>query len=289
MRKVGFIGLGRMGRGLCNNLLSKGNYMTVYDQSKDAMERFNGKAELANSPAEVLKNSEVVFLSLPNSDIVEKTINEFLKVGLKNKVIVDTSTSYPVSTRKLYDSIKAAGGDLVDSPLCAGPKEAEDGEIITVAAGDKEAVDSVHDLLMCYCKRYDYVGKSGNGHLVKLAQNFSGLLQALIYAQLYPLMEKYGIEPQKTYELFNNELFTNWIFQFYSDKYTKKDYRMDFALELGLKDLYYMKRLHDEINVPGFLLDGAIDLCRISLKEGKGEDMDFSYPGKILNEYMELA
>ena len=122
------------------------------------------------------------------------------------------------------------------------------------------------------------MGDSGNGHLVKLAQNWAGLLQAVLYAQLYPVMNRYGLEPEKLYDILNTEFFDNWFFQFYSKKYVNKTYSLDFSLELGLKDLMYMKKLCDEIGVPGFMLDGAIDLCRIALKEkrDKNEVKDMS-------------
>lgn len=95
----------------------------------------------------VLKRSEVVFLSLPNSDIIEATVDEFLKEDVRGKIIVDTSTAFPVSTRALHKKLK------------------EVGTLVAVAAGDREDVESMHELLMSYCTKYDYVGVGGNGHL----------------------------------------------------------------------------------------------------------------------------
>lgn len=286
MRKVGFVGLGNMGKGMCKNLILKGNDVSVYDLSKKAMEAFSDKATLCNSATEVLKRSEVVFLSLPNSDIIEATVDEFLKEDVRGKIIVDTSTAFPVSTRALHKKLKEAGAGLVDSPLISGPQEADAGTLVAVAAGDREDVESVHELLMSYCTKYDYVGASGNGHLIKLAQNFSGLTQALLYAEIFPIMERYGISPEETYKVFDNDVFNNWVFRFYGEKYVKKEYRMDFAMKLGLKDLTYMKRLFDNINVPAFLLDGAIDLLRVSLKEGEGKLLDFSHAGETMYDYV---
>lgn len=285
MRKVGFIGLGNMGKGMCKNLIAKGNDVSVYDLNPQAMDAFSGKARLCTSAAEVLENSEVVFLSLPNSDVIEATVEQFLEHEMSGKIVVDTSTAFPISTRELHKKIKAAGGGLVDSPLISGPQEAEAGTLVAVAAGDKEDVESVHDLLMCYCQKYDYVGPAGNGHLIKLAQNFSGLLQALLYAEIFPIMERYGIPPEETYKVFDNDVFNNWLFRFYGEKYVKKDYRMDFALKLGLKDLAYMKRLFENINAPAFLLDGALDLLRVSMKEGEGKPLDFSHACSTMYEF----
>lgn len=286
MRKVGFVGLGNMGKGMCKNLILKGNDVSVFDLNRQAVEAFAGKARLCASAVEVLENSEVVFMSLPNSEVIEATVNEFLKCDVKGKIIVDTSTAFPVSTRNLHAKLKAAGAGLVDSPLISGPQEADEGTLVAVAAGDKEDVENVHELLMCYCSKYDYVGASGNGHLIKLAQNFSGLVQALLYAEIFPIMERYGISPEETYKVFDNDVFNNWVFRFYGEKYVKKDYRMDFAMKLGLKDLSYMKRLFDNINVPAFVLDGALDLLRVSLKEGEGQMLDFSAAGATMYDYV---
>lgn len=288
MHKVGFVGLGNMGRGMCRNLIRKGNMVSVYDLNREAVAAFEGTAQICASSEEVLENSQVVFLSLPNSDIIEATVDLFLKHDLKGKIIVDTSTAFPVSTRELYKKVKQAGGGFIDSPLISGPQEAEAGTLVAVAAGDKEDVDNVHDLLMSYCQSYEYVGESGNGHLIKLVQNFSGLVQALLYAEIFPIMERYGIGAEKTYSVFDNDVFSNWVFRFYGDKYVKKEYRMDFALKLGLKDLAYMKRLFENINAPAFLLDGALDLLRVSLKEGQGKDLDFSYACATMHEFVDL-
>ena len=277
-RKIGFIGVGNMGKGICHNVILAGHEVSVFDVDRECAERFRGQAHICGTLEEVCTGSNVLFLSLPNSDTVEKVMDTVFSLGVKGKLVIDLSTSNPVSTRKLYGRMKALGGDFVDSPLIAGPQDAWDKTLTAVVAGDKEAIGSYDDLFLSYCRSYDYVGDSGNGHLVKLAQNWAGLLQAALYAQLYPVMNRYGLEPEKLYDILNTEFFDNWFFQFYSKKYVNKTYSLDFSLDLGLKDLMYMKKLCDEIGVPGFMLDGAINLCRIALKEkrDKNEVKDMS-------------
>lgn len=289
MAKVGFIGLGNIGRGICGNLIKGGNELTVFDVNQAAAERFQDKACVAKDVKEVCEKSDYIFLSLPNSQVVEKTVDAFLESGVEGKTIIDTSTSYPVSTRALYEKIKKAGGSLVDAPLMAGPAEAEAGILEIVVGGDKEVVDGLSFLFDTYCRKVSYVGKIGNGHLAKIAMNFCGLSEALIFAQIFPVMAKYGFEQHDLYELLNCETLDNWIFRFYGDKYVNKNYRLDFALALGLKDLTYMKKLFEEQNIPGFMLDGALDLCRVALKSQKeGEVLDFSYPCQTMYEFVGL-
>ncbi|MDY3003668.1 MAG: NAD(P)-dependent oxidoreductase [Christensenella hongkongensis] len=289
MRKVGFIGLGNMGKGICKNIIEAGNKVTVFDANREAMQRFEGKAVLADDVMQVFHASDVIFLSLPNSNIVENIMEQFFAEGVKGKVIVDTSTSYPMSTKKLAKRMKEEGGTLVDAPLMAGPDEAEAGELEIVVGGDKADFESLSDLFGAYCKKYSYVGESGSGHLAKLAINFCSLSEALIFAQVFPVMAKLGMKQEDLFQILNCEALANWVFDFYSKKYVNKNYRLDFALALGLKDLSYMKRLYEELNIPGFILDGALDLCRVSLQEQKeGEVLDFSYPCQTMYEYVGL-
>lgn len=268
-RRVGFVGVGNMGKGICHNIILAGNEVSVYDKDSKAAKRFEGRARICLTLEEVFDTSDILFLSLPNSDVVESVMELFFSLGVKGKMVVDLSTSNPISTRKLYERMKEQEGNYVDSPLIAGPKDAWNKTLTAVVAGDRLVIEEHGDLFHSYCKSYEYVGESGNGHLIKLAQNWAGLLQAVMYAQLYPVMHQYGLEEKTLYNVLNTEFFDNWFFQFYSKKYVDRAYNLDFSLDLGLKDLMYMKKLCDDLGVPGFMLDGAIDLCRITLKNSK--------------------
>lgn len=280
MKRVGFIGLGNIGKGICSNLIKKGNELAVYDVYKPAMEQFQGQAYLAESPVDVLRRSDYVFLSLPKSEIVEETVHAFIQEGVKDKMIIDTSTSYPISTKKLFEEVKAAGGAFVDAPLMAGPDEAAAGTLDIVVGGDKEDYDNAKELFDAYCQSYKYVGPSGTGHLIKLAINFISLTEALMFAQLFPLMDKMGFDPKDLFEVFEDSVLKNWTSTFYTKKYMDREYKLDFALALGTKDLSYVKRMYEEYNVPAFVLDGALDFCRVALAEQeKGQPpIDMSYP-----------
>lgn len=290
MAKVGFIGLGNIGKGICKNLIEKGNEVTVFDVSAEAMKRFEGKAKLAADELDVLHSSDYIFFSLPNSNIVEGIVDKFLSDGIEGKMIIDTSTCYPLSTKALQKKIAAAGGAMVDAPLMAGPAEAEAGILDIVVGGSEEDFQRCSPLFDCYCRSYKHVGPIGSGHLAKLAINFCGLTEALMFAQLFPVMEKLGMGEEQLYDILNCESLDNWVFRFYCDKYVNSLYnRLDFALALGTKDLSYMKRLYEDLNVPAFILDGSLNLCRFALKDQQpGEILDFSYPYKAMRDLLKL-
>ena len=193
-----------------------------------------------------------------------------------------------------HDSIKNIDriGKLFSKMLEVSVKPAEEaysekGELLSNIAGDKEEVDRISELFDCYCKEYNYLGESGNAHLVKLANNFTGLMYALLLAQIFPLMEKMGFDKKKLFDNMNNELFSNWVYRFYGPKIIDKNYRIDFTLELGLKDLTYVKKLYEEFNVPAFALDGGLDLLRTAIKDGKGK-LDFSQCAATMYEYFNI-
>ena len=137
-KKVGFIGLGNMGRGMCANLIKAGNDVTVFDTNPEAMKRYEGKAYMAKDTMEVFDRSDFIFLSLPNSKIVESIVEPFIQKGMTGKILIDTSTSYPPSTVGLAARIKESGGGMIDSPMLAGPEESDAGELLAVVGGAKE-------------------------------------------------------------------------------------------------------------------------------------------------------
>ena len=108
MASIGFIGLGNMGGEIAKAIASKGYELLVFDTNTEALGKFESIASPAKSAGDVCLSCETIFLSLPSSLIVEPMVESFLLIGLEGKTIVDTSTSDPLSTRKLYEKLKAA-------------------------------------------------------------------------------------------------------------------------------------------------------------------------------------
>ena len=288
MNRIGFIGLGAMGSGICENLIAKsGTTVMVYDIRPEACQQFAAKACTATSAEDIFSQNDVIFMSLPNSDIVEATMNAYFRGSAYDKIIVDLSTSYPLSTKILYQKVKKLGGTFIDAPLLGGPEDTKRGCAPCIVAGDWKDVEKVMPLLRCYAAPVDYVGQSGNGHIIKLAMNFTGLSYAVIEAQMFVLMQKLGIDQENLFHIMNGEIFGNWVFNFYGEKIISRNYHMDFALELGLKDLSYFKKIYDAYGVPAFALDGVVDLLRNSVKDGRGKH-DFSEVAETLYEYFGL-
>lgn len=168
-KRIGFIGLGNMGRGMCRNLIRAGHTLTVFDTSEAAAEAFRGQAEIARFRGTGGAEQRRSFSLATHSNIVESVVAQLLETGLEGKILLDTSTSYPLSTQKLAQQVKEAGGFMLDAPMLAGPEEAESGDLLAVVGGEEEIYQQVGDLLDAITHAKRYMGPSGNGHLMKLA------------------------------------------------------------------------------------------------------------------------
>lgn len=271
-KTLAVIGLGNMGGGVASCLESKGYTVFVFDIDEAKRSTFKNPCQSAEEAAQ---NAQIIMLSLPNSVVVEATLHGLSAEALKDKIVLDLSTSFPLSTKSLCEELKKYGTALLDAPLLAGPDEAKAGTLTTMVAGDKTAYDAVVPLLADYCTEYNYVGDSGNAHTMKIMMNFTGLMYTVLLGQMFPIAEKSGLNPENLFNLMNNEVFSTWMYRFYVPKMIDRSFTEAFSLKLGLKDLKYMKDLCTAYDVPGFTLDGAIDLLERCVEKGRG-DRDFS-------------
>lgn len=271
-KTLAVIGLGNMGGGVASCLEKKGYTVFAYDTDKAKRNTFRNACDSAEQAAQ---NAEIIMLSLPNSQVVEETIHRLSEKAVSNKVILDLSTSFPLSTKALCEELKQVGTAFLDAPLLAGPDEAKAGTLTTMVSGDKAAYDNIVSLFADYCTSYNYVGESGSAHTMKIMMNFTGLMYAVLLGQMFPVAEKAGLDPEKLFNLMNNDAFSNWMYRFYVPKMIDRSFTEAFSLKLGLKDLKYMKDLCTAFGVPAFALDGGIELLEKCVENGRG-DRDFS-------------
>lgn len=275
MEKLGFIGLGNMGGAICRALLAKGNAVTVFDLRQEAVAAFADRAAAAQSAAEVLEASDVVFLSLPASKHVIPILEDFLAHGVKGKTVVDTSTSYPETTRAFARRFRAAGGSLVDLGISGAPADAERGGLLALFGGEPEQHERLAPLVACFADRYPNLGGSGSGHTAKILFNFVAMSYVNIYAMAFPLADKMGLDMHQLFDLLMTTGMGCGTMKFYVPKMIDRTYDMAFALELAHKDLTYCRSLFESFQVPAFALDGELAMLRTAIRDGKGK-LDYS-------------
>lgn len=285
--KIGFIGLGKMGGGISNRLIETGYDLTVYDINSVNMEPFSSKAHLAESKQELLKRSDFIFMSLPGSVEVEQWIEEFIAEGVEDKVIIDLSTSYPLSSQALHAKVKQAGGQFADASLTGTPVHAADGALIVTFGGDRETFDQSLPLIESFASRgVHYMGGPGAGNIAKLANNYLAIMYVALYSEIFPLAEKLGFDTKKLFEIIGQSGVGGGMYQSNAAKIVDKTYDPSFSLDFALKDISYVKKLYEDHQIPSFVLDGGLNLLRLGHLKGYGQN-DLSEMARVVREMME--
>lgn len=276
-RAIGFIGLGRMGSAIAGRLAQHAGNICVFDAAKPAVEDFltaHPGTATAGTVDETFARSSVIFLSLPGSPEVEAVIDAVSKNNLNGRTVVDLSTSRPASTRKLAAILAEQGAVFLDAPLTGGPKQALNGELTVIAAGDREAYDAVLPLLQLFGKRIFYAGGSGNGHTIKLINNCLSGIYACLYAELLPLVARTGLDPDQVFDIISASGGNSPVFQVYAPKMLKRDFKCQFTTALLEKDFSYLDDILEEHGLSGGLLKAARSLCERARARGlQNEDV----------------
>lgn len=192
---IGFVGVGLMGHGMAANILKGGYPVTVIAHRnrapvEDLVAR--GAAE-AGSLADLAGASDVVFVCAPGSPQVEAIVAELAPALAAGSVIVDCSTADPVSTEALAARLAGQGIAMADAPLGGTPVQAEAGELSTMVGADPDTFARIEPILKTWAAAIVHIGPSGDGHRMKLINNFLSLGYGAMYAEAIALARKVGI------------------------------------------------------------------------------------------------
>ncbi len=196
---VGFVGVGLMGHGMAKNIMSAGYplHIIAHRNREPVDDLVTRGAHEAASLKEIAEIASVVFICAPGSPQVEEIVlglSETLKQG---SVVVDCSTSDPVSTKKLADMLSLKGIHLVDAPLGGTPIQAEEGALTAIVGGDDAVIQRIFPLLESWAATVVHIGGVGDGHRMKLLNNFLSLGYGALYSEALVLGQKVGLSPEK--------------------------------------------------------------------------------------------
>jgi 3-hydroxyisobutyrate dehydrogenase-like beta-hydroxyacid dehydrogenase len=193
--KIGFIGVGLMGQGMAKNIVEKGYPLTVIaHRNRAPVEDLVGRgATEATSMEEMARSSSIIFLCLTGSPQVEAAIAA-LKPGLaRGSVIVDCSTSDPTVTERLSAELAQIGVGFADAPLSRTPKEAWEGTLDCMVGADAATFARVEPVIATWAAKIVHIGNVGDGHRMKLLNNFISLGYAALYSEALAMSRKVGI------------------------------------------------------------------------------------------------
>jgi 3-hydroxyisobutyrate dehydrogenase-like beta-hydroxyacid dehydrogenase len=278
---IGFIGVGLMGHGIAKNIVEKGYPLTVMGHRNRApIEDLVGRGAVeAQSPREVAARSSIVFICVTGSAQVEAIIRgpEGLKQGLeKGSVVVDCSTSDPTSTAALAEELAAMGVDLVDAPLGRTPKEAWEGTLDTMVGATDAVFGRIKPVLDTWAGRVVHIGGPGDGHRMKLLNNFVSLGYGALYAEALALAQKVGITPERFDSVIRGGRMDCGFYQTFMG-YTIEGnrYAHRFTLTNALKDLKYLESMANAAGVVNPVGDAVRNSFATAVAGGANGAEDF--------------
>jgi 3-hydroxyisobutyrate dehydrogenase-like beta-hydroxyacid dehydrogenase len=195
---IGFIGLGLMGHGMAKNIVTKGYALVVMGhRNRTSVEHLVSLgAREARTPREAAQACDIVHLCVTGSPQVESVIRGPDGIAAADKpglIVIDCSTSNPVSTLALGDELRARGMTLVDAPLSRTPKEAEEGTLDTMVGADAQTFATIEPVLRCWAGNVVHLGPLGLGHKMKLINNFVAMGYAALFAEALAIARKAGL------------------------------------------------------------------------------------------------
>ena len=239
--KVGFIGLGIMGKPMAQNLIGAGHDLVLYNRTREKADDLAGdKATVASSPREVAGQADVIITMLPDSPQVEEVLAgpDGLLEGVKEgALIVDMSTISPVVTKELAARAEEKGASMLDAPVSGGDVGAIDGTLSIMVGGSEEDFERARPLFEAMGKTITHVGESGTGQVVKAANQIVVALTIEAVSEALVLGSKAGVEPGKILDVLGGGLAGNKVIEAKREKMLGHSFDPGFRIELHHKDL----------------------------------------------------
>ena len=201
MLKIGYIGLGLMGKSMARNILKAGFPLVVHNRSQEAVVELQGEgARPATSPAEVTSLVDVVITNLPDSPDVEQVAlgkNGIIETAQEGQIFIDNSTIKPASAREIAEKLGEKGVACLDAPVSGGDIGAQKGTLAIMVGGPGEALEQVRPILEAMGKKITHVGGAGAGQIAKAANQIMVAAQMVAMGELLIFARKAGADPQK--------------------------------------------------------------------------------------------
>jgi 3-hydroxyisobutyrate dehydrogenase-like beta-hydroxyacid dehydrogenase len=252
--KIGFIGIGQMGKHMSRRILEAGYDLTVHDLNKEASAQLLEKgARWGDMPKEVAQSCEIVFSSLPSPQSIEEVVygdNGLNKGWKKGDIYVDMSTNSPSTIRKIAADAGKVGAMVLDAPVSGGTKGAESGTLTIMVGGDTVALEKIREVLLKMGQKVFHVGDVGCGNIAKLVNNIISLGCNSISAEGFVLGVKAGIDPKTLWEIISISTGNNWCMQQYPNTTFRGNFEPGFKIGLAYKDIGLALDLGKEFGVP---------------------------------------
>ena len=254
MAKVGFIGLGVMGSQMVNRLLSKGHSVTGYNRTRVKAQWLVDKGmHWADSPRAVTSESDYTFAMVTNSAAIQAITEgpDGMLAGLGvGKIFIDMSTVSPPVSRALAAKVRAAGADMVDSPVSGSVITLQEGKLSVMVGGRRETFELAKPVLHDVGPKVTYVGENGKALAMKIATNLSLAVQMLAFSEGVLLAEKSGIARETAVDVLTHSAIGSPMVQYRGPFVLKMPDEAWFDVNMMQKDMLLALEMGRHLDVP---------------------------------------
>lgn len=275
-RKIGFIGLGIMGKPMSKNLLKAGYSMVVYGHNMDVLKELEAEgAVIAASSKEVAEKSDIIITMLPNSPHVKEVLlgADGVVDGAKpGTIVIDMSSIDPMVSRELYARLKEKDIEMLDAPVSGGEPKAVDGTLSIMAGGSEKVFEQVKDILLKMGSSAVYIGDTGSGNVTKLANQIIVALNIAAVSEAMVLAAKAQVNPEKVFEAIKGGLAGSTVLNAKAPMIMDRNFKPGFRMELHIKDLLNAMDTAHNIDVPLPLTGQVLEMMQVLEADGKGKN-----------------
>jgi 3-hydroxyisobutyrate dehydrogenase len=281
MQRIGFIGLGIMGKPMALNLITAGHSLTVYNRTRiktDILQQAGAK--LASSPKQVAQNSDVIITIVSDSPDVQEIMlgQEGILKGIQpNSIVIDMSTISPSMTKSLSQRLAEKGASMLDAPVSGSSWAAEDGTLSIMVGGDKKVFDKCLPIFETLGKTIVHIGPTGMGQVCKLVNQVivAGTLASVCEGLL--LGSKSGVNLEKVFQAITGGAANSWQLENLGSRIIKRDFAPGFTVKLMLKDQRLINQASQELELPMPLSSVVRQFFYALSQKGLGEEGTQSY------------
>ena len=271
--KLGFIGLGVMGRPMALNLMKHGHQMGVYARRPQSVEPLVAAGAVSyKTPAELAAACEAVFTVVTNSSDVEQVVlgeNGIIHGARAGSMVVDMETISPTVARNIAQALAAKGIEMLDAPVSGGPMGAEQATLSVMVGGKPAAFERAKPLLQCLGKTIVHMGDHGAGQITKACNQLALLVTAQGTAEALSLAARYGVDPAKVREVMLGGIAASRVLDLFGKRMVERDFAAGIEARLYYKDLHIVLDLVHELGLAAPA--AALAMQSVNALIGRGE------------------
>jgi 2-hydroxy-3-oxopropionate reductase len=287
--KIGFIGLGIMGKPMSLNLRKAGYDLVVFDINSDAVKTLkDAGAAGAASIKEVTRLADIIITMLPNSPHVREVIagkDGILENISPGRIVVDMSSIAPLVSREMSKLLEKKGVDFIDAPVSGGEPKAIDGTLAIMAGGKAEVFNKVESILKVMGSSVILVGDTGSGNVAKLANQVIVALNIAAVSEAMVLAAKSGVDPEAVFNAIKGGLAGSTVLNAKMPLILEGNFKPGFRIELHIKDLMNALDTGHEVGVPLPLTSSVMEIMQALKVKGREKDDH----GGIIQYYESMA